>query len=296
MRASILAASSRLARAMQAFAHGLSWMVLAAVLGLTGSLDAGEQKSHGLPLEGGEAEEFLRVARLVAKEDVGEGVTNPTRVTMSDGQRTVHAIWKTVNIHKPGQYRMENGGWDFDFRDSWKAEVAAYELDKLLELGLVPPTVERRLDGRVGSLQLWVEEAMTADVREERNLQPATPLGKVQLGYQLHKVRLLHQLTSNADFQNIHNVLFDPDLRVYVVDNSRAFRIQPDLRAPDDLRCFSRRCLEKLEALDRTLLEEKLGRWLVKMQIDGLLARRDAILALVKKRIEESGEGPVLFR
>jgi hypothetical protein len=48
--------------------------------------------------------------------------------------------------------------------------------------------------------------------------------------------------------------------------------------------------------LDRGLIEEKLGRWLVKMQIDGLLARRDAIIALAEKRIEEDGEGSVLFR
>jgi hypothetical protein len=95
---------------------------------------------------------------------------------------------------------------------------------------------------------------------------------------------LLHQLTSNADFQNIHNVIFDPGLRVYAVDNSRAFRIESELRAPNDLQCFSRRCLARLRALDRGLIEEKLGRWLVKMQIDGLLARRDAIIALAEMR------------
>jgi hypothetical protein len=276
------------------FARGLPWIALAVVLGLAGPLDAGEK--GGLPLEGVEAEEFLRVARVVAKEDVGEGVTRPERVTLTDEHRTLRAIWKTIDVYKRGQSRMEHGGWEWDFRDSWKAEVAAYELDKLLELSVVPPTVERRIDGRVGSLQLWVEEAITADVREERKLVPPTPLGKVLLDHAIYKVRLLHQLTSNADYQNIHNVIFDPELRVYAVDNSRAFRIESELRAPNDLQCFSRRCLARLRALDRGLIEEKLGRWLVKMQIDGLLARRDAIIALAEKRIEEDGEGSVLFR
>jgi hypothetical protein len=31
------------------------------------------------------------------------------------------------------------------------------------------------------------------------------------------------------------------------------------------------------------------------MQLEGLLARRDVILGLVEKRIQQKGEGPVLF-
>jgi len=56
---------------------------------------------------------------------------------------------------------------EFDFRDSWRHEVAAYELDKLLGLGLVPPTVERRIARQAGSLQMWVEGATTEDDRKQ---------------------------------------------------------------------------------------------------------------------------------
>ena len=34
-------------------------------------------------------------------------------------------------------------GLELEFQDSWKTEIAAYELDKLLGLGMVPATVER---------------------------------------------------------------------------------------------------------------------------------------------------------
>jgi hypothetical protein len=263
----------------------------AVVLTLAGPLAGEEQKAAGLLLQGQEAEEFLRTARVVDREGIGKGITRPERLTLTDDRRTLHGVWKTIDVHKAGQQRMERG-WEFDFRDSWKSEVAAYELDKLLGLDLVPPTVERRIEGRVGSLQLWVEGALTEDDRAKRKLAPPH---LPRWNNQLHNVRLLHQLTYNTDFQNIRNVLIDAAFRVYAIDNSRAFRIQTQLMTPDDLQCFSRSVLEKLKTLDLPLLEEKLGPWLEKMQLEGLLARRDAILALVEKRIKQKGEGVVLF-
>jgi len=254
-------------------------------------LGAAEQEPSGLPFEGTEAEEFLRTARVVSREPVGEGITRPDRVTLTDGERTARALWKTIDVHKPGQQRMATG-WDFDFRDSWKNEVAAYELDKLLGLGLVPPTVGRSIDGRPGSLQLWIEKAMTEDGRIRRKLQPPH---LPRWNNQLHNVRLLHQLIHNTDFRNIRNVLADAKFRVYAVDNSRGFRVQKELMAPEDLQCFSRTVLEKLRALDLPLVEEKLGPWVSRMQLEGLFARRDLILALADQRVKEKDESTVLF-
>jgi hypothetical protein len=273
------------------------WLLptLALAAALAAPLAAGEQaekqKTAGLLLQGQEAEEFLRTARVVERKAIGKGVTRPEKLTLSDDKQTLHGIWKTIDIHKPGQQRMERG-WEFDFRDSWKSEVAAYELDKLLGLGLVPPTVERRIDGRVGSLQLWVEESLTEDDRRQKKLEPPH---LPRWNNQLHNVRLFRQVVYDTDFQNIRNVLIDPAFRVYAIDNSRGFRIQKTLLAPDDLLCFSRSVLERLKALDEPLLQQHLGAWLEKMQIQGLLGRRDAILAIVEKRITEKGEGVVLF-
>lgn len=268
-----------------------SLLLCGAALALAGPIAGEEPKASGLLLQGQAAEEFLRTARVVGREGIGKGITRSEKLTLTDGERTLHAAWKTIDVHKAGQQRMETG-WEFDFRDSWKSEVAAYELDKLLGLDLVPPTVERRLEGHVGSLQLWVEAALTEYDRATRELEPPH---LPRWNNQLHNVRLLHQLTYNTDFQNTRNVLVDPAFRVYAIDNSRAFRIQTQLMVADDLQCFSRSVLEKLRTLDLPLLEEKLGPWLEKRQLEGLLARRDAILALVEKRIQKKGEGAVLF-
>jgi len=246
----------------------------------------------GLPLEGEAAEAFLRTAKVIDRKDIGTGVTRPQRLTLTDGTRTLRAVWKTIDERKMGLARMEAGGYEFDFRDSWKNEVAAYELSKMLGLDFVPPTVEREVDGRHGSLQLWVAQALTEKERQKRGLKPDHAARWMQ---QIYCVRLFHQLTYNTDFQNVENVLVDPAFRVYLIDSSRAFRIQKELLAPDDLQCFSRRVLEELAALDGAGLEQHLGRWLDGLQIDGLLARRDLIEALVKVRLAANGPGQVLF-
>lgn len=248
--------------------------------------------AFGLPLAGAEAEAFLRTARVVDRTPIGKGITRPDRMALTDGTSTHRAVWKTIHERRMGLHRLEGGGLEFDFRDSWKHEVAAYELDKLLGLGLVPPTVERRLGGRTGSLQMWVEGAMTENDRKQKGLEAPSAAA---WNAQMHRVRLLHQLTYNTDHRNVRNVLLDTTFRVYAVDSSRAFRIQTDLLTPEDLVRFSRAVLERLARLDRPTLEARLGPWLEKRQIDGLLARRDRILALVKERIGEKGEEAALY-
>lgn len=257
---------------------------------------AQDGKTYGLPLHGAEAEEFLRNAEVIDREEIPIGITKPQRLTLRLGERTHRASWKTIHEHQVGMWRREDGGYEFDFRDSWKHEVAAYELDKLLGLGMFPPTVARRIDGRLGALGLWVEGAMSEEERQEKEIKPKSPVGQIRLFNKIHCSRLFRQLIYDTDFQNVNNTLVDPDFNVYVIDASRGFRIQQEILAPDDLECFSRAALERLKKLDRAVIEEKMGELLIDMQVDGLLARRDKILALVEERLDEQGPGKTLFQ
>ena len=133
---------------------------------------------------------------------------------------------------------------------------------------------------------------MTEADRKQKKLAPAEPSAWNE---QMYKVRLLHQLTDNTDYRNIRNVLSDPSFRVYAVDFSRGFTIYADLRAEKELVRFSRPLLEALRALDRPTLDAKLGRWLGGPQIEGILKRRDKILAQAARRVQESGEAAVLY-
>jgi len=265
----------------------LSCAALAIVL-----LAAGGQEPYGLPLKGAEAESFLRTADVVRRKGLPVGITRSYQLTLSDGARTHKAAWKVIDEYKPGVTRFQEGGFEVDFRDSFKYEIAAYELDKLLGLDLVPPTVERVIEGERGSLQIWVEGCMTEADRKKRKLEvPDVEPWNAQM----YDVRLLHQLTYNSDHANIRNILIDPEFRVYAIDFSRSFRTHRELMGEKDLARFSRATLERLRSLDKALLTEKLGRWLRDPEIDALLARRDVILALVQRRIAEQGEARVLY-
>jgi hypothetical protein len=267
-------------------------LVVLVLLGTWCATPAPAQEPLGLPLKGEAAETFLRTANVVRKKALGLGVTHSDQYTLSDGSRTHKAVWKTIDEFKRGVTSFEGGGVIVDFADSYKHEIAAYELDKLIGLELVPPTVERTFGRTTGSLQMWVEGAMTEANRKQRKTAPPDVRAWNE---QMYKVRLLHQLTYDTDFRNISNVLIDPSFRVYAIDFSRAFTFYPDLRSEEELVRFSRSALEALRTLDRPTLDTKLGRWLGGPQIEGILKRRDKILALAARRVQESGEAAVLY-
>src|SRR5437773_1684417 len=87
---------------------------------------------YGLPLEGEAAEAFLRAARVTEIQPIGTGITHPEKATLTDGQRTLHGVFKTIDQSRPGITEFDHGRPEVDFRDSYKFEIAAYELDKLL--------------------------------------------------------------------------------------------------------------------------------------------------------------------
>jgi hypothetical protein len=264
----------------------------AALFALAGALPAPAQEASGLPLSGEAAETFLKTAEVVRKKGLSLGITNSDQYTLSDGTRTCKAVWKTIDEFKRGVSSLEGGGVIVDFSDSWKHEVAAYELDKLIGLGLVPPTVERSFGRTTGSLQMWVEGAMDESQRKQKKVAPPDPRAWNE---QMYKVRLLHQLSYNTDYRNIRNVLIDKTFRVYAIDSSRAFAVYDDLRSENELLRFSRTVLEGLKTLDRPTLDARLGRWLNGPQIQTLLKRRDKILALAERRVQEQGEAAVLY-
>jgi hypothetical protein len=93
-----------------------------------------------------EYEEFLKTAPIERLAAIPVGVTHPRRAYFAPGGLAASAAVKNL---PPGR---RAGFWE-----SYKSEIAAYELDRLLGLDMVPPTVERRVEGDLVSVQLWVE-------------------------------------------------------------------------------------------------------------------------------------------
>ncbi len=242
-------------------------------------------------LQGPEVEAFLKNARIVSAKELGKGITLPLKAELElDGVKGT-AVFKSID-DKPNRVVQTDAGPELEFQDSWRTEVAAYELDQLIGLGMVPATVERDYRGKPGSLQLWAESMMDEGTRTKKKIAPPNPQ---EWNNQVATLRIWDALIYNTD-RNLGNVLITSDWRIIAIDHSRSFRPFAQLKDPKSLKRFSRSLLARLETLDEATLKAKLDRYLTEFQINGLLKRRDAIEALAKKLVAEQGEAAVLYK
>ena len=80
-----------------------------------------------------DVEALLTDAEIVSMEKIGMGVTNPWRVDLKQGEHVLAGAFKPI---KRGRQR---GFWE-----SYQAEIAAYEIDKLIVLSYVAPPGSHR--------------------------------------------------------------------------------------------------------------------------------------------------------
>jgi len=245
----------------------------------------------GQIIQGPEVEKFLLQAKITRFQDLPEGVTLPKKATLEFEGMKGFGVYKTID-EGPVPSKQLDRAVELQFQDSWKTEVAAYELDKLIGLGMVPATVERTVDGKHGSMQFFVDSKMTEADRLKKKISP--PNG-ITWNQQVAKLRLWDNLIYNTD-RNMGNLLITEDWKIRLIDHSRTFRPFDQLKEPKNLTMFSRALLAKLEELNEPLLKEHLGKYLTSYQIQGLLKRRDAILARSKELVAAKGAGGVLYQ
>jgi hypothetical protein len=250
--------------------------------------------------EGAAWEEFLHTARIVASVQLGgpEATTSPWKLTLSKGDITRFGLWKDIDLD------IEQGG-----PDRWRFEIAAYQLDVLFGLGMVPPTVERAFRGRWGSLQLWMGEteslkariARGVDIREDK---------REDWNREAYLERAFDSLIANDD-RNISNILIGTGESMILIDHSRTFGTEGPFakmlvygasglkRATDGTPYpflkLPRAFVEKLRALDAKSVRDAVKGHLTGREIQVLLARRDLVLKEVDSLIRERGEAEVLY-
>jgi hypothetical protein len=227
--------------------------------------------------EEAEIETYMRNAEIVRIESVPIGVSRPMRAYFPAGGRVESASFKAL---PPA---VHQGHWD-----SYKAEIAAYELDKLLSLRMVPPSVERRVDGKLGALILWLSPTrMWKDV--DKTLQPTDREWRDQV----NRMRMFDNLICNRD-RNLGNLLIDASWNLYLIDHSRAFITSNDLPARMSRIC--RDLWSRMAALDEPTLKRALGQWLTGREITGILDRRDRMARTIADMISAQGERAVLVQ
>ena len=262
---------------------------LAAVVVVWGTLQVPAQDTPSPSLTIEQKEEFLRTARITAEKSVNKGITDTQRVTLSDGKVTHDASVQHINVYK-NVFQARDGTAEYNFKDTYKFNVAAWKLACLLGIDdMMPPYVERKFKGYGASFSWWIEDVMMDEEdRHKKNVQVPDPDPWNQ---EMYVVRVFDQLIFNTD-RNLTNLLIDKNWHIWMIDHSRAFRTRHDLQNVKNLVQCDRNLLAKMKALDEPTLKKELSPFVDSQEIKALLARRD----LIVKFFESQGEGVLYDR
>ena len=242
---------------------------LAVVLSLTLQAPAPKACANVWNGHAAELEAFLKAAKVEKVSELPIGVTRPKRAYLVPGGLAASFAWKPL---KPG---MQSG-----YFESYKSEVAAYELDKLLGLNMVPVVVERDVQNESGAAVLWLEGV--------RSWETVLPLPKpASWNRELARMKMFDNLISNSD-RNKGNLLVDDDWHLYLIDHSRAF--VADLKLPQELQTIDRALWEKMLSLDEKTVAASLGTWLDGRQRGALLRRRDEMKKKIDALVAKNGQ------
>jgi len=222
-----------------------------------------------------EFESYLREAPIVRFEDVPIGVTKPQRAYLAPGGLVESVAWKVLPPGRP------HGYWE-----SYKSEIAGYELDKLLDIHMVPPTVEKRWKGELAAAVLWLKPIRPW--KEVEHLPKPDSWTK-----QVVRMKMFDNLICNID-RNAGNLLVDGAWTLYLIDHSRAFI--DDKKLPVAMSRIDRELWDRMRALDEPTLTSALGKWVDRRSIRALLARRDKMQTVIDGLLKNRSESLVYVK
>ncbi|MGB2905493.1 MAG: hypothetical protein WBB73_00220 [Candidatus Aminicenantaceae bacterium] len=241
-------------------------------------------------------EGFLNTAKIIKAEQPWgekEAVTRPWKLTIQKDGITRFAVWKNCEGNMKG------------YSENWRWEIAAYRLDKELGLNMVPPTVERKLKGQRGSLQLWVESEWSLKKKIQKNIP--TPIDKTEAWLRAAWLQqAFDNLIANED-RHMGNVLVTKDHRAILIDHSRTFRTSDQftnqlLYGQKDrenssmiMQELPRAFVENLRSLNSVTLHEVAGKYLSDMEIDSVLKRRELLLDWIDTHAQVLGNNQALY-
>jgi len=224
-----------------------------------------------------EIEAFLKSAPIERWKDIPVGITKPRRAFFAPGGAAGSMAWKPLPT-----------GVLHGKHESYRSEIAAYLLSRHLGLDLVPPVVEREIDGVKGAAVYWIDGVKPWDPDDLPKNAGA------KWSRQTSRMFMFDQLIANID-RNQGNLLYDAAGHLYLIDHSRAFvdqRHLTGLKAPQQ---FDRALWERMQALTRADLEALLHPWLTGPQIAALLDRRDEMARHIERQVRTRGEQVVFL-
>jgi len=224
-----------------------------------------------------ELEQFMRTAEVVSVKDIGTGITKPKKVTQQLDGISNDAVFKYEDTDQGLESKSRYNAGVHDNSDRYGYDVAAYKVDRMLDLQMVPTAVIADVEGQEGALSDWIDNAITERDRVDKEI----PFGGYCAQFEQYRLRYVYDILIHNDDRNLTNILWTKDtFMMQFIDHSRAFRVSKkrpkqyqkmDLRVSDLLRSH-------LLYLNADNLTEALSAYLHPRQIEAILARRDLIL------------------
>ena len=228
-----------------------------------------------------EIEEYLKVAEVVRMDDVAVGVTKPRHAYLAPGGPIQEMAWKALPA----------SGYQGGYRESYKTEIAGYEMDKLLELNMVPPKVERRVKGTIGVAVMWATN--TKSFKDLGGVPSVPPRYQDMWNKQLIRAKMFHNFIGDSD-PNLGNWLVDPAWNLILIDHSRAFGTNKDMA--HQLTRVDRDLWDRMKALTEEQVNTTLGAWLEPKQIRAIFERRDLMQRKIDDLVKKNGEAAVFVQ
>jgi hypothetical protein len=225
-------------------------------------------------------ERFLARAKVTSFTDEVRGDREFALLELADRQMRLRGVLQYLEERPakdapPGSYNPRR----------YQHEVAAFRLDRMLGLHLVPVVVPRTIDKRRGALSVWLETAI--DLKFIRDRGRLDLLGGLEP--QIAKARVFTALIGNRTRHDAAKMLIPPERKIMIGDNSKGFPLNPEIADMVEIEIagltfnlcngLDAHLDHALRSLDRKRLDKELGPFLSDAQIDALLIRRDRILA-----------------
>lgn len=230
-----------------------------------------------------ELEDYLRSAEITKCEATTAGVTHPRKCALKPGGP---AEFLALKIFPPGT-QFEG------IRESYKAEIAAYEINKLIHLDMVPPTVEKTYKGEKGVAIMWASPTKSwAEFGGQKAPVPPAPY-LVPYSIMIAKATMYDDLIGDPD-PNFGNWLVDPAWNLILIDHSRALTSDTSLLQP--LRHVEPVLWDQMKALTIESLTAAVGKWLDKGDIKAIIQRRDKMQKSIDDLIKKYGADNVFIK
>jgi hypothetical protein len=236
-------------------------------------------------------EQFLLTAKVISRKRADKGVTDTIRATLSDGRIVHEAQIQTVDI----QQSVFNGGRasEVNFKDTYRYNIGAYRLARLLGMNNIPMSVKRRIDGKDAAVTWWIDDVMFDDGGRLKH-QPMRGPDPERTSKQYYVRLAFDELIQNKD-RNTGNLIWTKDWTLWLIDHTRAFRLGKELVKPEQLLRADRRFLDAIRGLTLEAMTAAMGDVMTKDEMSAVLVRRNLLLTHFEDRIKRVGEAAVLF-